>query len=123
MMKKIVMVGLALILILIALASVGPIIGLIISVAIAYFSLKQFLTTDSTVGKVFWALVILICIKSIFANVPALAGIVAIVLLYFVYKKWNENKEDNKIVNNDPFTNFERQWEELNNQYIGRDVR
>lgn len=119
MMKKIVMFAFAVVLLMIAFASLGPIIGLAISVAIAYFSFKQFLKTDATLAKVFWGIIVLICISSILGNVPALAGIVAIVILYIGYKKWTEAETDEIIEEkNDPFTNFERQWEDLNKNHI-----
>lgn len=115
MMKKIVMFTLAVILLMIAMASLGPIVGLMISVAIAYIGFKQFFKTETTFGKLFWGVVVLISISSIFGNVPALAGIAAIAILYIGYKKWSENEADSVVDDQeDPFTNFERQWEELN---------
>lgn len=118
MMKKVVMFGLAAILIMIAIASLGPIVGLAISLVIAYFAFKQFLKTDTTLGKLFWGLIVLVCLGSMFGNIPGVAGVVAIAILYIGYKKWTESEEKHSVVDDDPFTNFERQWEELNKYHI-----
>lgn len=98
---------------LVLLANFGPLVGLLISLIITYYSLKQFLKADSTFTKVVWALVGLAGLSISIANIPALIGIVAIYILYIVYKKWNE-KRHIVVEEKDPFVHFEKEWSELN---------
>lgn len=113
-MKKILMFGLAVVLIIIALASLGNIIGLVISVAIIYYSLRRFLKSDSFWGKVFWVIIGLIGLSFTFSNLPALAGIIAIYLLYVGYKNWKSDEVvTKKKTNHNPFDQFEQQWNEI----------
>jgi len=93
-------------------ANLGPMVGLVISLVIMYFSLKQFLKVETTAKKIFWAAVGLVALFISASNVPAIVGVVAAYVLYLVYKKWNEQKVPKKR-EEDPFTNFERQWAEL----------
>lgn len=99
---------------LILLASVGPIIGLVISLAILYYAFKKVLATDSTGSKIGWGILALIGLVSAAQNAPAILGVAAVYVLYLVYKKWTDNsvviKEES-----DPFINFEKQWNELKN--------
>lgn len=94
--------------------SFGPMVGLVISLAILYFVFKRFIKTDSLLMKIGWAIIGFIALMATAANVPAILGIVAIYVLYLVYKKWNEPKEVIKE-ENDPFVNFEKQWSQLKN--------
>jgi lia operon protein LiaI len=48
------------------------------------------------------------------SHIPAILGLVAAYVLYLVYKKWNENDESASSKESDPFSNFEREWKELN---------
>ncbi|MCR2820882.1 lmo0954 family membrane protein [Lederbergia panacisoli] len=117
-MKKFLLITAAVILAIIALSSVGHIVGLAISLFIVYFSYKQFMATNSTVGKIIWAIIGLIGFSGLLGSLPALAGIAAIYILYTGYKNWDRNKETPPVVNNeeDPFKGFEREWEKLKNQ-------
>ncbi|MCH1624274.1 flagellar basal body rod protein [Fredinandcohnia quinoae] len=99
---------------LVLLSQVGPMVGLIISLAILYFAYKQFTKSDSTGGKILWGIVGLIALSASISNVPAILGIVAAYILYVVYKKWNREKTTVVTESSDPFTNFEKQWAELN---------
>ncbi|MDM5314552.1 flagellar basal body rod protein [Fictibacillus sp. b24] len=96
-------------------ANLGPMVGLAIGLAVMYYAFKK-ATAAETGGKKFWwgALSVAgLCVSV--ANLPAILGAVAIYVLYIVYKKWNQSAivEDN--VDNDPFTNFEREWAKLKN--------
>ncbi|WP_096438262.1 flagellar basal body rod protein [Alteribacter populi] len=98
------------------LANLGPMILLAVSAYLLYVIFKQFVKSESTVGKIMWVIVGLIVLSIGVANIYALLGVVALYVLYVIYKKWKEDKEVtfDKPVNDDPFTNFERQWAELN---------
>ncbi|MEW8986695.1 MAG: flagellar basal body rod protein [Bacillus sp. (in: firmicutes)] len=98
---------------LVLLANLGPLVGLVVSVAILYFVFKQFLKTDSTGMKIGLGILGIILLMASISNAPAIVGIVAAYILYVVYKKFNETKV-NENVSNDPFQNFENQWSELN---------
>ncbi|KQL54793.1 flagellar basal body rod protein [Heyndrickxia shackletonii] len=114
-MKKVLMFSLAVILAIVALASLGHIIGLAISLVVVYISFKQFLKSHSFWGKLLWALIGIAGLSAVLASLPALAGILAIYLLYVGYKHWkkDENVEGTK---GNPFDNFDRQWDELKNK-------
>lgn len=95
------------------LSTIGPIIGLAVSLVILYFIFKQFLKTDSKKAKVGLAIVGFFVLMASIHNAPAIIGIAAAAVLYLVYKKWNENKSIPKRKKDDPFTNFEKQWDEM----------
>ncbi len=103
---------------LILLANIGPMILLGVSVWLLYVIFKQFVKSDSTVGKIGWVVLGLIVLSITFSNVFAVVGLVAAYVLYLIYRSWREEKNEpvvHTVDNNDPFTNFERQWAELNN--------
>lgn len=112
-MKKLITFTLAVILAIIAMGSLGNIIGLAISLIIVYYSLKQFLKTDSTWQKIAWGIIGVIGLSGLFGNLPALAGIAAIYILYVGYKNWKKESPKDIETEHDPFTSFERQWNEL----------
>lgn len=99
---------------LVLLSNLGPLVGLVVSLAILYFVFKQFLKTESTGLKIGLGILGFILLMASASNVPAIVGIVAAYILYVVYKKWNEEKTVVKE-DNDPFQNFEKQWSDLKN--------
>ena len=99
------------------LGNVGAVLGLAISLVIMYYAFKGFMKTDSTAKKVMWAVVGLIALAISASNVPAIFGIAAAYVLYLVYKNWNKKEVMVTKENNDPFTNFEKQWAELKKNY------
>lgn len=115
-MKKFLMFGIAVVLGIIALASLGNIIGLAISVFIAYFSLKQFLKSDTFGGKLLWAIIGMFGLISTFSNLPALAGILALYLLYVGYKNWKRDEKPSRS-SKDPFESFDKQWNDIKTKY------
>ncbi|GIN86001.1 hypothetical protein J6TS2_23870 [Heyndrickxia sporothermodurans] len=115
-MKKFLMFGIAVVLGIIALSSLGNIIGLIVSVVIAYFSLKQFLKSDTFGGKLIWAIIGMFGLISTFSNLPALAGILAIYLLYVGYKNWNKVEKTTRS-SKDPFESFDQQWNDMKSKF------
>lgn len=98
------------------LASLGPMILFALGVWLLYIVFKQFMKNDSTAGKVGWAIVGLLVLSITLSNSYALIGVVAIVALYLIYKSWKGN-DDSPVVHtvkdDDPFTNFEREWADL----------
>ncbi|RLQ93080.1 lmo0954 family membrane protein [Falsibacillus albus] len=94
------------------LTHVGPLIGLLISLVLLYFSFKKFMAADSTFKKIVWAIIGVIALTASASNVPAILAIAAAVILYMVYKKWNEQKSE-KQDTSDPFQNFEKEWGKL----------
>lgn len=110
-MKKTGLVLIGVVAAVIFLSNLGSLLGMILSLGVLYVATKKFIKADSTTGKVIWGLIGFIGLSTAVANMPAILGILAIYILYVVYKKWNgldEEKDDN-----DPFTNFEKQWDEL----------
>lgn len=63
--------------------------------------------------KVGWSLLGLVALIIVAHNVPAILGVVAAYVLYIVYKKWNQAKTVIVKESNDPFVNFENQWNEI----------
>jgi lia operon protein LiaI len=98
---------------LVLITNIGPMVGLIVSLAILYFIFKQFLKTDSVGWKIALGILGVFILLTAASNVPAIIGIAAAYVLYVVYKNWNKTKNVIKE-DNDPFQNFEKQWSELN---------
>ncbi|WP_342429854.1 flagellar basal body rod protein [Neobacillus sp. FSL H8-0543] len=98
----------------ILLSTIGPMVGLLVGVAILYFIFKQFLKAETTGGKIGFGFIGLIVLMSTIHNAPAIIGVVAAYILYLVYKNWNSNKRNTVKEESDPFVNFEKQWNELN---------
>lgn len=118
-MKKIVLVTLGIIAGIIAVSNIGSLIALAISALIAYAGIHYYRKSTSTLLKLFWGGVLIIGLITAIANVPAFIGIVAMIGLYYIWKSWNKEQDDNIIEHkpsSDPFDNFERQWDELNKQ-------
>lgn len=97
----------------ILLKTVGPMVGLLIGLALLYIIFKQFIKTNKTAEKIGFGLIGLFVLMSTIHHVPALIGIAAAYVLYLVYKKWNDTKIITKKEEIDPFTNFEKQWNEI----------
>lgn len=96
-------------------ANLGPMVGLAIGLVVMYYAFKKAMGAE-TGGKKFWwgALsVVGLCVSV--ANIPAILGAAAIYVLYLVYKKWNGSASVEESIDNDPFTNFEREWAKLKN--------
>ncbi|SDZ04619.1 lia operon protein LiaI [Evansella caseinilytica] len=115
-MKKFLLFILALIALIVLVANIGPMIFLGASLFLLYVIFKQFMKSTSTGGKVMWVILGLIVLSIAVSNLYALIGIAAAYCLYVLYKKCNNEKEItfNKPGSDDPFTNFERQWADLN---------
>ncbi|MCM3690157.1 flagellar basal body rod protein [Neobacillus niacini] len=99
----------------ILLSTIGPMVGLLISLAVLYFIYKQFLKAESTGWKIALGIFGVIFLLVSIANAPAIIGVVAAYVLYLVYKNWNSSKHSVVKEEADPFVNFEKQWNELKN--------
>lgn len=97
----------------ILLSTIGPMVGLLVSLVLLYFIFKQFLKAESTLAKVGLGVIGFIVLMTSIHHVPAIIGVAAAYVLYLVYKKWNETKQTKIYEESDPFVNFERQWNEL----------
>ncbi|MEH7335375.1 flagellar basal body rod protein [Neobacillus drentensis] len=97
------------------LSTIGPMVGLLVSLVLLYFIFKQFLKAKSTGAKIGLGIIGAIVLVASIHNIPAIIGVAAAYVLYLVYKKWNENKHTKIKEESDPFVNFEKQWNELKN--------
>ena len=100
------------------LVNLGPLLALAITLGIAYLVVKEFLKAKTTGSKIVWGIIGLIFLSASISNVPSVIAVVAAYIMYLVYKNWNGKKsvvtKVNNDVENDPFMNFEREWENLN---------
>lgn len=96
------------------LSTIGPMIGLLVSLGILYFIYKQFVKAESTGGKIVLGIFGVIFLMASISNAPAIIGAVAAYVLYLIYKNWNSSKRTIVKEESDPFVNFEKQWNELN---------
>lgn len=99
--------------VIVLLSNLAPMIALGISLLIMYFAYKGFIKTNSTFTKIIWATIGIIALFASASNLPAILGFVAIYVLYVVYKNWNKPKAAKIKEDNDPFTNFEKEWNDL----------
>jgi lia operon protein LiaI len=97
------------------LSTLGPMVGLLISLVLLYFIYKQFLKAESTGGKIGLGIIGVIFLMASVSNAPAIIGVVAAYILYLVYKNWNSSNRSVIKEESDPFVNFEKQWNELKN--------
>lgn len=98
------------------LGSLGALSGLAISAAILYAGVHFYLKSNSTFSKVVWALVAIAGLLTATTNIPGFIGLVAIAVLWYILRKWDDSKINSSFVtpkSEDPFTNFENQWNEL----------
>lgn len=117
-MKKLGLLILGGIAVIILLANLVPLALLALSVVVLYYSFKSFMKATSSLSKVMWAALGLIILTVTISNIPALVGIIAAIILYFVYKSWKDEKVETKKImkkeEHDPFVNFENEWNQLN---------
>ena len=115
-MKKFGLAILGIVAAIIVLANLGSILGLAISALITFAGVHYYRKSDSTFLKLFWGTVIVIGLVTAVSNIPAFIGIIALLGVYYVWRKWDSEKKDHVIdaaYADDPFVNFERQWDEL----------
>ncbi|MBO8177890.1 MAG: flagellar basal body rod protein [Bacillus sp. (in: Bacteria)] len=110
-MKKIALFTLGIILACIILAHLGPMIGLLISSIIFYYAFKKCLKAEKTSVKILLGTIAVIALIASLSNIPAVIGLLALVGLYYIHKNWKKQPSSPK--DDDPFTNFEREWQKL----------
>ncbi|SFK40597.1 lia operon protein LiaI [Halobacillus dabanensis] len=113
-MKKFLLFLAGLVALIVLLVNLGPMILLGVSVWLLYVVFKQFMKSDSTAGKIGWVVAGLIILSIAASNIYAVIGVAAACVLYWIYKNWTSKKEEIHTRSDDPFTNFERQWAEMN---------
>ncbi|TQS74749.1 flagellar basal body rod protein [Ornithinibacillus gellani] len=116
-MKKFMLFVGGLVALLLLLVNIGPMIFLGLGIWLLYVVFKKFVRSDSTAGKIGWVLVGLFVLSIVLSNMYAVIGIAAAYVLYLIYQSWKKDKDmpsDTVVTSNDPFTNFEREWAELN---------
>ena len=99
-----------------ALSTLGAILGLGISGLLVIAGAHFYLKSSTTFLKVFWAIIGIVGLLSAVSNIPGLLGIIAIGALYYIVKKWKQLENQSSISqvdSNDPFVNFEKQWNDL----------
>ncbi|WP_217585937.1 flagellar basal body rod protein [Lentibacillus saliphilus] len=98
------------------LANLGPMVFLALGIWLLYVIFKKFTKSQSTSGKVGWVILGLLVLSITAANLYALVGIAAAYALYLIVKHWRKDDIQPKTPtpDEDPFTNFEHQWAELN---------
>lgn len=100
------------------LANLGPMVLLGLSAWLLYLVFKKFVKSNSVAGKIGWVILGLLILGIGFANIYAVLGIAAAFALYWIFKNWKKEEQtpiQSSSDEDDPFTNFERQWAELNN--------
>lgn len=113
-MKKFGLVLLGIIAGITLLANLGSIIALAISALVAFAGFHYWRKSVSAFAKVFWMIVLIFGLISSISNIPAFIGIVALLGVYYVYRKWKEQDRNPDIIDSsDPFKNFERQWNDM----------
>ncbi|MDG4656032.1 flagellar basal body rod protein [Ectobacillus antri] len=109
-MKKFLTILAAGILVLIAFASLGHLIGFGIGAALCYWSCKSMLRAKTVLSKLGWGILGLVGLSILFGNFPAIIGMGAIALLYYGYKSRNKKEEHS-------FQSFDEEWEHIMKTY------
>ncbi|AIF44084.1 hypothetical protein [Virgibacillus sp. SK37] len=116
-MKKFLLFVAGLVALFVLVANIGPMILLGLSIWLLYVVFKKFVKSDSIAGKIGWIVLGLVILSITFSNIFAVIGVAAAYILYLIVSNW-KNDADNPVVkvmkDDDPFTNFERQWADLN---------
>jgi lia operon protein LiaI len=94
-------------------ANLGPMVGLAIGLAVMYYAFKKCKAAETSGKKMLWGALSIIGLCASISQLPAIIGAAAIYALYIVYKKWNEEERTEQLQEDDPFTHFEKEWENL----------
>ena len=114
-MKKFGLVVLGITAGIIAVANLGSLLALALSAAIAYAGFHYFRKSESTVAKLFWGVVLLMACSQRFRMYLLLSGSSRFSVSYMhgVNGKAQKITTSSHNVSDDPFVNFERQWDEI----------
>ncbi len=116
--KKFLLFVAGLIALFVLIANIGPLILLGLSIWLLYVVFKKFVKSDSITGKIGWIVLGLVILSITFSNIFAVIGVAAAYILYLIVSNWKKDADDSVVKvmeDDDPFTNFERQWADLNN--------
>nr|WP_223280575.1 flagellar basal body rod protein [Virgibacillus halodenitrificans] len=116
--KKFLLFVAGLIALFVLIANIGPMILLGLSIWLLYVVFKKFIKSDSITGKIGWIVLGLVILSITFSNIFAVIGVAAAYILYLIVSNWKKDADDSVVKvmeDDDPFTNFERQWADLNN--------
>ncbi|MEK4629343.1 MAG: ABC transporter permease [Solibacillus sp.] len=98
-----------------AIALLAPVAGLLVSGLLLAAGLHYYTESTSTFVKVMSLVIALAGLVSALSNIPGFIGLAAIGILYYIFKtRKNEKVEIFPTKEEDPFTNFEREWAKLN---------
>lgn len=114
-MKKFGLIVLGSIAGIVALANLGSLIGLALSALLVFTGIHFYLKGGSSLAKGGSIAVGIIGLLTAVANVPGFFGILGIIGLWYVIREWKKKSSSLEVtsISNDPFTNFEKQWNEL----------
>ena len=116
-MKKLGLLSIGFVAAIVALSNLDSMIELAIAAFIAYVGLYFYRKSESSLGKMFWGIVMVFSILSVLSNLTAVIGFAALIGVLYIWKKWKEDEADDNIIehkpSDDPFVNFERQWSEM----------
>ncbi|MBM7649443.1 lia operon protein LiaI [Bacillus ectoiniformans] len=111
-MKKVMLFCIGAVAAIVAVANAGPLIGLALSLVIMYLAWREYKKSYTKKMKFFWGAAAVISFLVAVGNIPAILSIAALAVVYVVYKKWNEETAE-APESDDPFINFEKQWDQL----------
>ncbi|WP_244516665.1 flagellar basal body rod protein [Alkalicoccus daliensis] len=83
----------AIVLVIVALANLGPMILFAVGAWLLYLIYKQFMKAESTAGKVVWIIIGVMVLSMTLSNITALVGVLAIYFLYVLYRSWDDNNK------------------------------
>ena len=116
-MKKFFLYSAGFVAAMIALGLLLPVVGLLVSGLLVAAGLHYYTESTSTFGKVMSIVLALAGLVSALSNVPGFIGLVAVGILYYLFKTRKNEKLEifsaKEEVEEDPFTNFEREWAKL----------
>lgn len=113
-MNKLSLLAVGIIAAIVVLGNFGSLLALGFSLLVTYVGFHYFRKTDSTFKRFFWGAVVLIGLFSVVSNIPAFIAIIALLIMYYTWRKWEKDK-DHKVIadSTDPFENFEREWQNI----------
>lgn len=76
----------------IILATLGPLIGFVLTLAILYYGIRGFFLADTALERIGFGIVALIGLSLSLSNSPAIIGLGAVILLYYTMKAWKKPK-------------------------------
>lgn len=114
-MKKIILLFLGFLAGIIVLVNLDSLLALAFSIFVAYIGFYYYKKSDSQATKMLWGGIILIGLFTALSNVSGFFGVLAVLATLYIWHQWRSKEKDKVIPSsaNDPFVNFERQWDEI----------